>query len=192
MRDVPALRIRPHELEPDEARDRLRAGRLHAAIVKEWGVTQAPEDHIVQEQTLGVDPIDAILPADHPLSRADSLTLQDLAEQAWALTPRDDPTYRDWFASHQKVLALRPQAIYEASEFASLVSFVEHGIAITALPRLGRGPLPHTVVAVPLRDTDARRTISIATRRTSQSSPNLAALIAALRKQAHQTLTRDQ
>ncbi|WP_309082306.1 LysR family transcriptional regulator [Zhihengliuella sp.] len=189
-RDVPALRIRPRELEPDEALDRLRAGRLHAAIVKEWGATRSHEDDVVREQTLGIDPIDAILPAEHALAREPSLTLQDLAEQAWALTPREDPSYRDWFASHQKVLALRPRTIYEASEFASLISFVEHGLAITALPRLGRGPLPTTVVPVPLSDPDAHRTISIATRRTSQSSPNLVSLIAALREQASTALSK--
>lgn len=187
--DIPALQVRPRELEPDEALDQLRAGRLHAAIIKEWGATRSHEDDIVQEQTLGIDPIDVILPAEHALARAASLTLQDLVEQAWALTPRGDPSYRDWFASHQKVLALRPRKIYEASEFASLVSFVEHGLAITALPRLGHGPLPTTVVPVPLSDPDARRTISIATRRTSQSSPNLVSLIAALRVQASMALT---
>ena len=187
-RDVPALQVRPRELEPAEALERLRAGRLHAAIVKDWGTPRSQEDDVVGEQVLGIDPIDAILHVEHPLARRPSLMLQDLAEQAWALTPREDPSYRDWFASHQKVSDLRPRAIYEASEFASLVSFVEHGIAITVLPRLGRGPLPTTVVPVPLRDPDAVRTISIAARRTSWSSPNLLALTAALREQSDMAL----
>ncbi|OUC79336.1 LysR family transcriptional regulator [Gordonia lacunae] len=184
----PALKIQPRELEPDVALDLLRAGRLHAAIVKEWGAIRSHEDEVVQEQALGTDPVDVLLPAEHRLARATSLTLQDLAEQSWALTPREDPTYRDWFTSHQKVLALRPHAIYEASEFASLVSFVEHGLAITVLPRLGRAPLPNAVVPVPLSNPDASRTISIATRRTSQSSANLVSLIAALREQASKAL----
>ncbi|WP_035718346.1 LysR family transcriptional regulator [Gordonia terrae] len=188
--DYRALTIRPRELEPDEALNLLRAGRLHAAIIKEWGAIRPHDDEIVHEQTLGVDPVDVLLPAQHALARATSLSLQDLAEQAWALTPREDPTYRDWFTSHQNVLALRPTAIYEASEFASLVSFVEHGLAITALPRLGRAPLPSTVVPVPLSNPDASRTISIAIRRTSQSSQNLASLTAALREQASKALTQ--
>ncbi|MFD9828998.1 LysR family transcriptional regulator [Tsukamurella tyrosinosolvens] len=37
VRDEPDLRVQPHELEPAAALDRLRAGRVRAAVVKEWG-----------------------------------------------------------------------------------------------------------------------------------------------------------
>lgn len=190
-RSIPDLSVRPHELEPDEALDRLRVGRIQAAIVKEWGASQLRHDEAIQQHAIGIDTIDVILPAAHALACTESLTLQDLSCEAWALTPSDDPTYRDWFASHEKVLGLRPLAIYEASEFASLVTFVEHNLAITMIPRLGRGPLPSTVVAVPLRGKDAHRTISIATRRTSQSSPNVTAFVSTLRNHAREALTSE-
>ncbi|AJT41797.1 LysR family transcriptional regulator [Psychromicrobium lacuslunae] len=187
---VPSLRLKPQELEPAEALDRLRAGRVHAAIVKEWGKASTHRDELIRQQLLGIDPIDVVLPAAHPLARARSLALAELTGQAWVLTPDDDPGYRGWFASYQKVLGLKPSNIYEASEFASMISFVEHDLAITLLPRLGRPALPPGVVAVPLSGRDAHRTVLVAIRRSSQSSPNVTALLAALRNQAGRTLSR--
>ncbi|MFF3026496.1 LysR family transcriptional regulator [Microbacterium sp. NPDC057944] len=180
-REHPDLTVELHELEPLPALEAVRSGRIHAAIVKTWGSAEDPEDTILTRIPLGRDPIDVLVPSDHPLADAEYVHFHDLRDQVWALTPAGEPSYRVWFSSHQKAPALRPRRIYEASEFTSLVSFVAHGLAITAIPRLGRAPLPQGVVAVPLRHANAFRSISLAVRRTSQGSVSIQALLHALR-----------
>ncbi|MDR6869003.1 DNA-binding transcriptional LysR family regulator [Microbacterium resistens] len=180
-REHPELIVRPHELEPAAALDAVRSGRMQAAIVKTWGEGEGIEDPMLTHVPLGTDPIDVLVPTADPLARAESLVFTDLRDRSWALTPEGEPSYRDWLVSHQKVLTLRPRRIYEAGEFDSLMSFVAHGLAIAAIPRLGRGPLPDGVTAIPLRDRNAHRRISLAVRRTSRGAATIDATRDALR-----------
>ncbi len=184
VRDEPDLRVQPHELEPAAALDRLRAGRVRAAVVKEWGAAAALADGSLITFPLGVDLIDIVLPRAHPMANRPSLELVDLVDQSWALTPEGERSYRDWFISHENVLALKPRMIYEAAEFSSLIGYVEHNLAVAAIPRLGRGPLPSATVAVPLRDPSARRTVSVAVRATSRDSATVGCVVDALRVRA--------
>ncbi len=52
------------------------------------------------------------------------------------------------------------------------------------MPRLGRGPLPGGVVAVPIVDPVSERTVSLVWRRTMTDRPALAATVAALAAEA--------
>lgn len=180
-RKHPDLTVRPHELEPEPALEAVRFGKVQAAILKTWGDAEELDDPYLTGIPLGRDPIDVLLPAEHPLADSSSLTFVDLREEAWAVTPRGEPSYRLWFDTLQKAFALRPRHLYEASEFDSLVSFAANGLAIAAIPRLGRARLPHNVVAVPLRDESAFRSISLVIRKTADGAATIDAVLHALR-----------
>lgn len=178
----PELHVRPSELEPPAAADAVRLGRAHGAVLKAWGVqgratTAAIAD--LERIPLGVDRVDAILPAGHPLAGERELSLRQLGAESWAVTPQDDP-YRVWLAEHRQPLGLDPATTYEAAEFASLLSYVRHGLAVAAVPRLGRGDLPAGVAVVPLTDSTAVRHISLVVRRSSRGGAAVEAVIAQL------------
>jgi DNA-binding transcriptional LysR family regulator len=73
-----------------------------------------------------------------------------------------------------------PRVAHVALEFATHVALVERGEAIALVPRLGRGPLPDAVVAVPIVEPVSERTVSLVWRRTMTERPALAAVVEAL------------
>lgn len=158
----PRLRLVPVESEYEPALDALGIGRLDAVIAKTWGAATpaAPSSRPLERIDLGEDPLDAILPAGHRLARRTSIHLAELAGDRWAITPHEDP-YGTWIAAHDPALLEPMNDAYEAAEFQSLIRFAELGLAVTVVPRLGRGRLPGTVAAVPLADPDAHRTIHL-------------------------------
>jgi len=183
LRDTcPAVRVEPVESEPVDATRQVRLGLADVAIVKSWG--DAPTGRVdpdLHRVVLGQDAVDVILPADHALAGRDGLRWSDLVDEDWAVTQDDDP-YRRWLESTTG-LDRSAGTIYEAAEFQSLLAFVERGLAITALPRLGRGDLPSGTVAVPLADETAFREIAAIVRGARRDGATIRAVLAGLRHQ---------
>jgi DNA-binding transcriptional LysR family regulator len=69
--------------------------------------------------------------------------------------------------------ATPPQVRFWSWEFASQIRLVAEGVAVALVPRLGRGPLPAEVVAVPLVDPVPTRVIELLWRDSMSASPTL-------------------
>lgn len=178
----PALRVEPVELEPAEGARHVRLGLADVAVVKSWGDAPTgradPDLHRVE---LGQDSVDVILTRDHPLAGRSRLHWSDLVDEDWAVTADEDP-YRRWLESTTG-LDRSAGIVYEAAEFQSLLAFVEQGLAITVLPRLGRGMLPAGTVAVPLADPTAFREVSAIVRVPRRDGANIRAVLDGLARQ---------
>ncbi len=158
----PELTIVPIESDPAGALDALGVGRLDAVISKSWGTTE-PATGARRPLTrieIGRDHLDAVVPAGHPLADRHEIGLRDLAAERWAITPPGDP-FGTWISAHAPALLHPIINAFHAVEFQSLIRFAETGLAITVVPRLGRGALPDAVVAIPLNDADAFRAIDL-------------------------------
>lgn len=187
-KEVPALTVTPHELEPDRALEGLALGRVDAVITKTWGtgITGPVPTRALHKIILGTDPLEAILPATHRLARRRRIRLSDLADDQWTITPSEDP-YGTWIASHSPTLLDPLRSAFQAAEFQSLIRAVELGLAVTVIPRMGRGDLPAGVVAVPLVDDDAFRTVELYVRPVLAHAPNTRALAQELTRHLPET-----
>jgi len=174
----PALRIEPVELEPADGLRQVRLGLVDLAVVKSWGAVTGSVDTDLHRVVLGRDPVDVILPRGHPLSDRARLEWAELADEVWAVTPDDDP-YRRWLETTTG-LGRGDRTVYAAAEFQSLLAFVAEGLAVAAMPRLGRGALPAGTVAVPLAEATAFREIAAVVRTSRRESANLRAVLDAL------------
>ncbi|WP_430591480.1 LysR family transcriptional regulator [Humidisolicoccus flavus] len=179
----PRLKIVPIEVEQAEALEMLAQGSLDAVVHKSWGRIPPDEfrQRVLTRVELGNDALDAVVPAFHPLAENESIALRELATDQWALSPIHDP-YSRWIASHDPALLAPLAQAFEAAEFQTLIRYVEAGIAVTVVPRLGRGILPSTVRAVPLRDEDAFRIVHLYARPIAAASTTMRALAELLRK----------
>lgn len=172
----PRLDLVPTELEPEPALELLRNGRLDAVVDKSFGTPPAgPDPEGLRSLPLGRDPLDVVLPLDHPLAARSWIALAELARDRLAITSNEDP-YASWIAMHSPDLLTTVHTAYQAVEVASLVSYVEQGLAVTILPRMGRPGLPDQVRAVPLADADAFRSIALVVRSISANSSPITAL----------------
>jgi DNA-binding transcriptional LysR family regulator len=128
----------------------LREGRLDA------GLTRPPlVDDIATEVVLS-EPVAAVLPVTHPLAGAESLTLADLADDPWVLTPRS--SWEPWHRKYDHDFATAgfiPTIAQRGNTVQSLLALVAAGVGVTRLPLSARTLRDSGVVFVPLRDETA-------------------------------------
>jgi DNA-binding transcriptional LysR family regulator len=123
----------------------------------------------------------------HPVARREAVTPADLVGERWACAPAGSVCHT-WLTHLYDGIGATPDIRYWAGEFSSHVVLVEHGMAVSLVPRLGREILPAQVVAVPVTDPVPTRRVQLLWRRTMAPSPAIQELRATLERTAGQTL----
>jgi DNA-binding transcriptional LysR family regulator len=160
------------ERDPPEAVEMLAAGQTDLAIVHNWiGVPLHRPGHL-NRCVLGTDVADLLVHRDHRLAGAQGVTPADLLAEPWASTPVGSICH-GWFSYMFAGFAAPPAVRFWSWEFASQIQLVAAGVAVALVPRLGRGPLPEAVVAVPLTDPVPTRVIEVLWRESMSASPTV-------------------
>jgi DNA-binding transcriptional LysR family regulator len=169
-RTAPDLALEVTEKDPVEAVDLVASGQVDVALVHSWvGVGLPVPPHLCAEH-VGEDVADLLVHCDHRLAGRDRVTPADLLDELWASTAPGTICH-DWFTHMFAAHRRPPQVRFWSWEFASQVRLVEEGVAVALVPRLGRGPLPDDVVAVPVLDPVPRRGVQLLWRETMDVSP---------------------
>ncbi|GAB3069437.1 LysR family transcriptional regulator [Intrasporangium mesophilum] len=176
---APDVVLRPDEIDPWEAVDAVAAGTHDLALVHNWEpLPLAIPDHL-EVRDLGRDRADVLVHVDHRLARRESLTVHDVVDESWASVAPGSICHQ-WLQKMYFDIGRAPRIAHIALEFATHIALVQRGEAIALVPRLGRGPLPDSVVAVPIVEPVSERTVSLVWRRTMTERPALAVVIEAL------------
>jgi DNA-binding transcriptional LysR family regulator len=179
----PDLTVSLAELEPWTAVDAVATGRYDVGVVHRWGdVPIAVPDHLTSLLVTG-DVADVILPVGHRLAGRDRLTPVDLADQDWVATP-EGTICRQWLTRMYAGTGRRPRIAHESPEYDSQLAMVRAGLGIALIPRLGRSPLGDELTAVPAAEPVPTRDVVAVYRSSMAESPTVAALLAALTRQA--------
>lgn len=179
----PALRVAVDEADPAEAAAALAAGAADLAILHDSAALPAwsgstPVRRGLRTEQIAVDVGDVIVRVDHPLAGADRVTAADLRGDAWVTSPPGTACH-DWF---QRLFArtARPEVRHRIDDFSTQLALVAAGGGIALVPRLARPPLPAGLVALPVAPTPTR-SVETAWRASSEDSPAIRAIRAALR-----------
>ncbi|HET8987889.1 MAG TPA: LysR family transcriptional regulator [Humibacillus sp.] len=176
---APGVVLRPEEIDPWEAVDAVASGSHDLALVHNWEpLPLAIPDH-VEVRHLGRDRADVLVHRDHPLAARPSVSVHDVADERWVSVAPGSICHQ-WLQKMCSDIGRAPRIAHVAMEFATHIALVSHGEAIALVPRLGRGPLPADVVAVPIVDPVSERTVSLVWRHTMTDRPALAAAVDAL------------
>jgi DNA-binding transcriptional LysR family regulator len=144
---VPEVELRSEELPIAQLVARLREGSLDA------GLSRAPLVADLRTEELMREPVAAVLPAEHRLAGAASLTLGDLADEPWVLSDRS--TWPPWHAKYDRdfeAAGYRPRVVQRGTSPQNLLALVAAGIGVTRLPLSSRSLRDGGVAFVPLRD----------------------------------------
>jgi DNA-binding transcriptional LysR family regulator len=160
------------ERDPPEAVEMLAAGQTDLAIVHNWVGVPLHRPEYLHGCVLGRDVADLLVHRDHRLAGASGVTPGDLLAEPWASTPVGSICH-GWFTHMFAGFAAPPAVRFWSWEFASQTRLVAEGVAVALVPRLGRGPLPDGVVAVPLTDPVPTRVIEVLWRESMSASPTL-------------------
>ena len=129
------------------------------------GTREARAHHLVD------DPYVAVVPREHPLAGTDGVELSRLEKERWI----DNDVARGWCRRNLleacQAAGFRPSFRVEAHDYPSAIAFVEAGIGITVLPRLGAIRLPSAVATVPVTSPTPVRSIFALVQTAAESAP---------------------
>ena len=74
---------------------------------------------------------------------------EELARERWICQPPGTVCH-DWLVRTLRAAGYEPDIVHQAEENHTQLALVAAGLGVALIPRLGRGPLPAGVVAVPL------------------------------------------
>lgn len=185
---APGVTLRPDEIDPWDAVDAVASGSHDLALVHNWEpLPLAIPDHL-EVRHLGRDRADVLVSVGHRLAGSASIGVGDVLDEQWASVAPGSICHQ-WLQKMYFDVGRAPRIGHVALEFATHVALVAGGEAIALVPRLGRGPLPEGVVAVPIVDPVSERTVSLVWRRTMTDSPALAAVTKSLAAEGSRDLT---
>lgn len=167
----PHLTVRVVEAEPARCYDLLLAEEADLALVTATADTPPTTDPRFDQRPLLDDPLDLIVPAEHPMAEEDSVDLASAAQEDW-IVGRLGSAYHQLVLSACMSAGFSPSIAHWADEWETGTALVSHGFGIMLVPRLARLNPLWNVVRVPLRGepTPARRILA-ATRSGGRENP---------------------
>jgi DNA-binding transcriptional LysR family regulator len=142
---LPHVQPSTHDLPIDALVAGLRDGRIDVAF------TRPPLVADLATRTITSEPVCAVLPAGHPLAARPTLTLADLADADWVLTPRESwPPWHEKYDRDFAAAGFQPRVVQRAAGVPSLLGLVAAGVGVTRLARSATSIRRSGVVFVPL------------------------------------------
>ncbi len=176
----PGVAVRIIEADPDECYDLLLADRADLAVVVATASLPPSSDRRFDQEPLLDDPLDLLLPVDHPLAGETSALLSETSADPWIMDRPGRP-YHQLVLTACAEAGFTPEVAHEATEWETGAALVAAGLGIAMIPRLARIPAGYTVARVPLRgDPSPARHLLTSVRRGSRAQPAIAAALEAL------------
>jgi DNA-binding transcriptional LysR family regulator len=132
----------------------------------------------IQLTVLRRDPLEMVLPIDHPLAKKPSVSVRDLEGQPLVMYPESAGT-----GIHPQIFRLcreagfKPTIAMEAAESSTIIGLVAAGCGVSVLPSSFNIIQMSGVCYRPLADAEATTTLSLAQRK-DEISPLVAAFVA--------------
>lgn len=164
----PAVRVSLTESEPPEALQRMRDGEADLALVFRYG-SQPEEPRTTEFTHVLDDPLHVVLPRDHALATAKSITLDDLRDERRLEGQHMPAALRRNGGSHGVIR--RDDLTYSGDDFVTVQELVAAGAGIALIPRLALRATDSDVVVRPLADGGQHRCILAVTRRPAHRNP---------------------
>ncbi|WP_432062863.1 LysR family transcriptional regulator [Streptomyces sp. S1] len=185
----PLLRTSLAEVDPPESFSLLHRGETDVVISADTARTPGPAsaDARFHRVPLCEDPFDIALPEGHRLLGSPRLLLADLAEETWIFATTG--LCHDIGVAACTAAGFTPRASHAIGDWDATLAAVRLGLGVALVPRLA-GPAPRPEVTVrAFTERAPSRTIFAAVREGSQTSPEIAAVLDALRTVAGAAVT---
>ncbi|MGH3424734.1 MAG: LysR family transcriptional regulator [Nocardioidaceae bacterium] len=176
----PEAVVRIIEADPEDCFDLLLADEADLAVVVATASLPPSIDPRFDQDHLLDDPLDLLLPADHPLAGQPSVLLGETAGDPWILDRPGKP-YHQLVLTACAAAGFTPAIAHQAAEWDTGAALVAAGFGVALIPRLARIPAGYSVARVPLRgDPTPARHILTSVRRGSRRQPAIATALEAL------------
>lgn len=181
--EYPHLDTRMIEAEPQECYDMVLTGEAQVGVVVVTSSTPPRSEGGFAQHFLLDDPLDLVVPQDHPLARVGSVPITAAAAEDWIIG-RPGSTYHQLVMAACASAGFTPRIAHRADEWETGIALVSAGFGVCVVSRLSRWPDLHPVARVPLTGdhTPSRRIVAI-TRDGAQAQRHLAFALSELRRE---------
>ncbi|MFF4615269.1 LysR family transcriptional regulator [Nonomuraea jabiensis] len=150
-RACPGVRVTLSQYETGDAYQRLLRGDLDLAVTFDYSWFPLPPSPGLRRSLIGRDPVMVALPARHVLAGRASLSLADLAGEAWIGTPVTGPQLGP-LAELARSAGFRSRLAFEGDDFRTVLQLVAQELGIAVLPALALTDAVDGVVARPIAE----------------------------------------
>jgi molybdate transport repressor ModE-like protein len=150
----PGVRVKVTECDADVGVNLVRAGALDVAIVFDDPEHPSLDRDGLELVALGLDPMDALLPASHPLAGAERVALTALRDESWIL-PRG-PACAALVRRACLTAGFDPTVALATDDHAAARSLAASSMGVAVLPRLMRQRSGDGVAVLALDPAPAR------------------------------------
>jgi DNA-binding transcriptional LysR family regulator len=157
----PGVELVLAEAEPSAMLGGLRSGTLDLAIVYTVPERDHPFLPPVALRHLADDPLVAVLPARHRLSKRRAIRLNELADESWVV-PKHPNDFRLLFDALCRDAGFQPQIAIETLDPHAAIALADAGVGVLIAPALALRSSSR-VATVTVRDIPAARSLWIAT-----------------------------
>jgi DNA-binding transcriptional LysR family regulator len=155
---------------------RLRAGEVDVAIIWEYDFVPLRRVGAIELERLLDDPVDVVLPRNHPATGAQTIALADLADEPWInSTPLS--SCHPFLARACNAAGFEPRIAAETNDHRALHHLVASGVGLALVPQLSQLDLPPSLVARPIAPSPPKRRIHAAFRRGREGDPAVRLLL---------------
>lgn len=174
--------VRIIEADPDDCFDLLLTEQADLAVVVAMASLPPKSDPRFDQASLLEDPLDLLVPGDHPLAGRSSVLLSEAADEPWILDRPDRPL-RQLVQAACAAAGFSPSVAHEAAAWDTGAALVDAGLGVCLIPRLARLPAGYDITRVPLRgDPTPARHLLTGVRRGSGRQPMTATALTAIQE----------
>ncbi len=172
-RDHPAIEVAMAEAEPPEAWAAVRAGEADLALVFGYD-GPPPDDGDLTWLPLTVEPVDLVLPPDHPAGSRRAVRLGELARDTWV---GGCHRCRQHLVDRCRRAGFEPALAHETDDNVAVQALVAAGLGVTMLPRSSLHVFRHPDVVVRQSKALGERHVGLVYRPGAEQVPATRALV---------------
>lgn len=174
-REHPQLRLFFGEREPTEGLAALRAWDVDVALIDD--ITVSGELMLANVETMPIieDVLCAMLPADHPLARQETVSVADLRHERWAMDTVSN-AYTRLIVEQCRAAGFEPDINGDCDNFEIVRALVEAGCSVSIMPGLRLRRTDGSIVGKKILP-EIRRHIFAAYRQGEIRNPAIAACV---------------
>jgi molybdate transport repressor ModE-like protein len=172
----PGLHLAIAEQEAPACFVAVTRGDVDIALSMASRLAPPVDDARYERLALRVDPLDAVLPAAHPLAGEPAVDLTALASEPF-VGPPDDTSCHDVTVNGCAAAGFTPAFAHRSLDYYAMMALVGAGLGVALVPRLGQAVVPAGVVVRPLAGPVPARHVFAATRAGAARRPTVAAVL---------------
>ncbi|MGH3366328.1 MAG: LysR family transcriptional regulator [Nocardioidaceae bacterium] len=149
--ECPRLSVHVSEAETEQGFGLLLAGDVDIAVVLPTMAAPPLTNTKFSQQPLMEEPLDLLVPEDHPLATRAEVQLIDVARDPWVLAAAGSCDFYELVQAACATAGFTPEVAHHAKDAVAVSALVASGLGVALAPRLAAVHLQKGAVRIPLR-----------------------------------------